>query len=197
MYHKITTKNPDGQVFKLPAGIIPGDYATELFGVRETRKVFAICNGATVPFGSINPELKARIFDKMLKDDAAMADLQGLSYEEALEEYAFCLYGLADEAPDFSACGSPGPAENFRCGGNCRCMKWASKQITINGQQLTPREVEVTEMLNSDMPDKQIADLLKISPNTLTQHKRNLYDKAGVKSRPGLIEKAFTHRVIR
>lgn len=196
MKDKFKPKIPDLQVHKLPAGIIPGDYNTELIGVRETRKVFAICNGATIPFIKINPVLKAMIFEQMLKDPIAVYDLRHLEADEALEEYAFCLYGQADDAPDFTPAGTLGKPENFTCGANCICLKWESKNITLNGHKLTPHQVNITQQLATDKADKQIADLLCISQDTLNSHKRKLFDYAGVKSKTGFARRAVTEKIV-
>ena len=195
MSNKITTSNTDKQVIGLISGLLPGDHSVELFGIRETRKVYGLTNGKTVPFYKIPPTLKAQIFEKMLSDKVAMQDLKHLQNDEALEEYAFCIYGDADGVPDFTATGIT-TSENFTCGNNCKCLKWETKKVAIDGNNLTPRELEVTKQLARDKPDKAIADELKISHHTLRQHKRNIYDKAGVQSRSGLIEKGYKQRVI-
>ncbi|OIQ22013.1 MAG: helix-turn-helix transcriptional regulator [Flavobacterium sp. MedPE-SWcel] len=196
MHSKSTKDNQFKQAFSLIPGLLPGDHSTELFGDRETRKVYGVSDGKTIPFYNIPPTLKAQIFEKMLSDKIAMQDLEHLQHDEALEEYAFCIYGDADGVADFTENGTNNSSENFTCGENCKCLKWNSKQISINGNNLTPREVQVTKQLASDKPDKAIADELKISTHTLTQHKRSLYEKAGVQSRSGLLEKGYQQRVI-
>ncbi|WP_417365620.1 helix-turn-helix transcriptional regulator [Flavobacterium beibuense] len=193
---KSTQNLPISQANRLPAGIIPGDYATELFGIRETRKVFAVSNGNTIPFSNINPVLKAKIFQLMLSDDKAMEDLASITHDEALEEFAFCLYGAADNQPDFTDSGEVGKPENFICGTNCRCMAWNSKRITINGNALTPRQVEITKLLAGDTPDKKIAADLNISCSTLDGHKRLMYKKAGVQSRAGYVNRAINEHIV-
>ncbi|MFL9844706.1 helix-turn-helix domain-containing protein [Flavobacterium rhizosphaerae] len=196
MYNKSNTKFLLPQARPLPAGLLPGDFGTELFGCRDSRKVFALVDGRTIPFTNINPALKARIFEKMLGDNPAMNDLKGMDENAALEEFAFCLFGDADHKPDFTPDGTMGEVENFRCSGNCRCLKWNSKQIRINGNTLTRREIEVADKLASDKPDKLIAQELHMSTGTLSVHKRNIYSKAGVLSRPGLLEQAYIERVV-
>lgn len=196
MFDKLTKKKQNKQGQLPIAGLLPGDYATELFGVKETRKVFGICNGCTIPFLHIHPDLKAELFTMLLEDDKAMQDLKDMTAEAALEEYAFCLYGDADGTPDFDANGKPGTSENFTCGKNCRCLNWKNKRVNINGNPLTRREVEVTQKLASDMVDKQIAAELNISTHTLTQHKRNLFEKANVSTRTGLVQKSYNERLI-
>ena len=193
---KFTTNLPQSQTKRLPAGLLPGDLSVELFGLRESRKVFAISNGNTIPFKKIPQEIKAIILERMLSDVIAKEDLSCLSHDEALEEYAFCLYGAADSAPDFTPEGKAGAPENFVCGVNCRCLQWQTKQVTINGNRLTPHEVRVINMLTSDRPDKQVAAELSIAPATLDTHKNNIYKKAGVQSKAGLATLAFNQHVI-
>jgi len=187
---------PHLQAKRLPAGLLPGDFSLELFGVRETRKVFALSDGSTIPFNKIPPEIKALLFEQMLRDDIAMDDLKDLPHDEALEEYAFCMYGAADSKADFTPDGLPGEAENFICGVNCRCLQWRKKQLTLNGNRLTPHEVRVIHMLASDRPDKQVAAELSIAPATLDTHKNNIYKKGGVQSKAGLITEAINQNVI-
>lgn len=196
MLDKSTSKNSTDQIHRIPAGIRVGDTATELFACRESGKVFGISDGRTIAFESICPKKRAMIYEQLLKDDAAMADLRDLTPELALEQYAFCIYGAADSEPDFAAGGQLGKPDNFICSDHCRCLNWASKQMTINGNALTKRELEVLNHLASDKPDKMVAAELNISENTLDTHKRHLFDKAGVNSKSGLIVKAAKSKVI-
>jgi len=196
MKDKSTTKKQDKQVHSLPAGLIPGDHRTELFGIRETRKVYGLSNGATIPFANIDPLQKAEIFALMLQDSIAMEDLRYMTSEAALEEFAFCMYGDMDDTPDFTADGSAGPSENFRCGANCRCLAWKSKTITLNGHRLTPHQVRISQELASDKPDKAIAADLNITHSTLNGHKQNLFNAAGVATKAGFVRKAMKHKLI-
>jgi len=196
MQDKTNQKKAAVQVRPPIAGIIPGDYNIEFIGIRETKQVFILQNGNTVPFSEIPGTLKARIYNVMLKDEKAMADLRHLGYSEALERFVFCLFGDTDSNPDVLHNGKISPAENFRCGTDCICLQWDSKNITINGQALTKKQIAVADALSSDKPDKQIADELGIQPSTLVVHKRNIYEKAGVQSRAGLVAKVHSERLI-
>lgn len=196
MKYKSKQKIPPTQVHRLPAGLLPGDFNTELVGDPATRKVYIICNGRQLPFATLKPEKKATLYAQMLSDDKAMADLQHLHPTDAMEEYAFCLYGQADHKPDFLPCGSPAPSENFMCSDNCRCLSWQTKNITLMGHKLTPRQVEVTRLLASDKPDKAIAAELGITESTLDIHKKKLFSKAGVQSKTGFVRRAIKQKVI-
>ena len=173
-----------------------GDTSTELFGCRETKRVYALSNGQTIKFEELHPSKRALIFEKLLSDEAAIADLKNLPQAEAIEQFAFCVYGAADHEPDFDSNGNLKQADNFICSNNCKCLKWESKNISIHGNRLTPREIEIVTLLASDKPDKQIADELEITESTLNTHKKHLFEKFNVYSKSGLITKAITNKII-
>jgi DNA-binding NarL/FixJ family response regulator len=140
--------------------------------------------------------MRAQIFEKLLDDPIAMQDLKQLSQPEAIEKFAFCIYGAADDNPDFNEVGDLKAAENFSCSSNCQCLKWFSKKITIKGNRITPRELEIVTLLATDKSDKMIADELGISVSTLDTHKNNLFDKAQVYSKAGLIVAAIHEKIV-
>lgn len=193
MSDKFTTSH---LIHQIPAGLLVGDNSTELFACRSTKKVFALSNGKTIPFNELSPVKRALIFEKLLSDDKAMEDLKDLKQNEAIEQFAFCVYGAADHEPDFDAEGNLKEADNFICSDNCKCLKWSSKKITVDGKQLTPRQIEIVQLLASDLPDKAIADELGITESTLNTHKAQLFEKFNVASKPGLIKKAIEQKII-
>lgn len=183
-------------IHQIPAGLMIGDKSTELFGCRETRRVFALSNGKTIKFEELHATKRALIFEKLISDEVALEDLKHLPQAEAIEHFAFCVYGAADHEPDFDCDGNLKKADNFICSNNCICLKWKSKNITIEGNKLTSREIEIVTLLASDKPDKQIADELEITESTLNTHKRNLFEKFNVSSKSGLIIKAISNKII-
>jgi len=196
MLSKSTDFKQPAQPCRVIAGILPGDHNTELIGVRETRRVYAITNGNTVPFANLHPVLKAEINKKYRSDVVALFDLRHLPEDEALEEYAFCLYGTADHNPDFDALGNAGQPENFVCGASCRCLKWETKSITLAGKPITERQLQVIQHLATDEPDKVVADKLCIAPATLDSHKRKIFRHAGVSSITGLVRMAMDEMIL-
>ncbi|AEW85922.1 MULTISPECIES: response regulator transcription factor [Flavobacterium] len=188
--------NQNELIHQLPAGLIIGDKRTELFGCRKTKKVFSISNGVTKPFKELDNFKKALIFEQLLSDNIALEDLKNLPQEEALEQFAFCVYGDANHEPDFCENGELQKADNFLCSNNCRCLKWQSKSIYFNNKKITVRQIEILQLLASDLCDKQIADKLCISESTLNTHKSNLFKLFEVHSRTGLISKAITNKII-
>jgi DNA-binding NarL/FixJ family response regulator len=49
--------------------------------------------------------------------------------------------------------------------------------------ELTPRELEVIQLLTEGLSNKEIAQMLSISPRTVNFHLDNIYSKLGVSSR--------------
>lgn len=193
MNDKITTIS---HIHQIPAGLLMGDKRTEIFGCKETKRAFFLTDGKTYSFEDLKGELKAQLFAELLNDDIAIEDLKHLSQNEAIEKFAFCNYGAADHEPDFCEEGLLKKPDNFICSNNCMCLKWKSKKITIDGIALTPRELEIITLMASDLADKQIAHRLNISESTLNTHKHNLFEKANVQSKTGLITKAVQQKII-
>lgn len=55
-----------------------------------------------------------------------------------------------------------------------------AKELLLSGEHLTPRETEITVLLLKGLGNKEIAEQLFISENTLKTHLRNIYWKFGV-----------------
>lgn len=61
---------------------------------------------------------------------------------------------------------------------------------------LTTREREILELLVEERTQKEIAQLLALSPHTVDTHLRNIYAKLQVHSRSGAIAKALRERLL-
>lgn len=60
---------------------------------------------------------------------------------------------------------------------------------------LTPREKEITELLLQGYTNKQIADMVHISENTMKTHSRNIYSKLNIANKRELLHLAFSSSV--
>jgi DNA-binding CsgD family transcriptional regulator len=67
-------------------------------------------------------------------------------------------------------------------------------RILMSAYQLTPRERDITRLVLNAATTTEIARTLFISPNTVQQHLKSIFDKTGVRSRRDLTGKIFfTH----
>ena len=74
-------------------------------------------------------------------------------------------------------------------------MRQIEKQSQIN-DKLTPREIQILNLLGKGLSNHQIADQLFISENTVKYHVRNLLGKLGVKNRTEAVSYALREGLI-
>ena len=65
-----------------------------------------------------------------------------------------------------------------------------------NDPIITPREMEVLELIAEEYTNQEIADLLFISPHTVVTHRRNLLQKLNAKNTAGLVHQASRHGLL-
>ena len=63
------------------------------------------------------------------------------------------------------------------------------------GQSLSPREKEVLQWLSGGKTDRQIAEILGISPRTVHKHLQRIYEKLGVETRTAAVMRARLARI--
>lgn len=78
------------------------------------------------------------------------------------------------------------------------------RELQQNGEQetrktfgLTPRELEVVALVAEGLPNKEIADRLKITEETVKRHLTNIFDKVGMSNRVELALFALNHGLVR
>lgn len=181
----------------LVAGILPTDSNYELFTKdRKSRKMFFATKGSVKTFKFLPHKIRIQLEKLLLDDSQAMEDLGKLKWSEALEEYAFCNFGAADSEPDFNSEGVMQKPDNFRCGDNCRCLKWKSKNINYHGTKLTIREINVLDELKSGRPNKQSADILCMALSTFNTHKKNIMRKLKAENAIAAVFNAASQKII-
>ena len=62
---------------------------------------------------------------------------------------------------------------------------------------MTPREVEVLELISQGLRDKEIADAIGISEKTVYVHVKNILAKLDVKDRTAAVRAAVRRGIIR
>jgi LuxR family maltose regulon positive regulatory protein len=91
------------------------------------------------------------------------------------------------EAHDLvAACRSPGPVVESWAIARRRAT---APQVVRGGvpDQLTERELDILRLLPGSLSQRELADTLFITPNTLKTHLRAIYRKLGVQSRSGAV----------
>jgi len=75
-----------------------------------------------------------------------------------------------------------------------------SQQQSLNSEQIissiTDRELEILYYICEERSGKDISEILKISPNTVETHRKNLMKKLSVKSTVGLVLFATKHNLV-
>jgi len=66
-----------------------------------------------------------------------------------------------------------------------------------HNKDLSEREIEVLMLLTRGLSSKEIADKLSISVHTVVSHRKNLVEKTGIKSLPGLTLYAISKNFIK
>ncbi|MFI6867005.1 LuxR C-terminal-related transcriptional regulator [Nocardia sp. NPDC050406] len=64
--------------------------------------------------------------------------------------------------------------------------------LVVAAYELTPRELDVIELIGRGLPTGDIAARLHLSPHTVRDHVKAIFDKVGVTSRGELVAKLFT-----
>ena len=65
-----------------------------------------------------------------------------------------------------------------------------------NKNNLTPREMEVLQLIAMELTDNEIGERLHISPRTVGTHRRNIMLKLAVKKSIGLLKEALRMRLV-
>ncbi len=73
----------------------------------------------------------------------------------------------------------------------------ANYDAGVKGDSLSDREVDVLKLLAAGLTNKEIADKLSISANTVITHRKNITQKTGIKSAQGLTIYAVVKKLIR
>jgi DNA-binding CsgD family transcriptional regulator len=179
----------------LPAGLV--DSGVEFFAFRN--EVMCLHNGRTFYFEEIPSFILEIVEQDMMAHPEALRSLADWNihrHEDMLRQYIYCRFGGFDNDPDIDSTGKIDHTEYFDCGqrGVCRFEGKLCCTIKAENGNLTKQELEVLKRVQ--LPDKQIADELNISVETVSSHWQNIRNKTGRRSKIELAVFASTKRLI-
>ena len=194
-----------GPAQHLIAGLVPGSKDIEFYGIPETKEVRWLQNGQDHAFKDLSPRHYMMLLNAYMCDASArrllerIIDTSGrevrLDVTRQVMLYTYYCYGDLDSQPDIKD-GVLQPAENYRHERDCISLQFDSKEITINGIPLKNREIRMIDSFSQEDKDEIVAIELGIVRNTLNQHKKTLFQKAGVFTKIGLMVKVFEERIL-
>lgn len=71
-----------------------------------------------------------------------------------------------------------------------------SKGISCDGIKLSPREIEIIQLIAEGLSNKKIAERLFLSVHTVTTHRKNIMNKLGVNNTAGLVMFAIKENLL-
>ncbi len=126
----------------------------------------------------------------------SLDQLNIMDEDSRLKKFGLCRLGGFDDKADITKSGQN--HEYYDCGerGTCKVEGKLCKHVQAKNGCLTPREIDVIKLIAQDLLDKQMASILDISINTLSQHKVNIQKKIGSDSKVGTCRFAVEKHII-
>ena len=106
---------------------------------------------------------------------------------DRLRLHVHCKFGGLNHTPDITECGQVhGEHWNCQCA-DCPLEPLYRAKLAVAHGALTQRELEIIKLLAAERSGKMICDELEITESTLNTHKRNIFDKTGFPTTPGVV----------
>ena len=187
---------------QIPQHIVAGmnpqnDSDIEFFGIRKNKTVQFLRGGHVYYFNQLPAKYYVLLLKKMYKDLPAIEFFSQfpISTTRKVELYTYYLYGSMDHRPDIVN-GFLQPSENFRDTLDCPSLSFNGKDITIDGQRLTLRDLKIIDMSARECTDYEIAAELKIALPSLDSYKRKLFFKTDTRCKIGLVSKSYKNQIL-
>lgn len=166
----------------IPSGLL--DSNIEFFS--QDGELFSIQDGTRYQF----PHMPVKHLDFLeqvyLDDTTGQKTVEHLIPTNRVKVYSICRFGGCNSTPDATSVGDcMDNAEYFDCGirGNCPHEGKRCKEIVAERGVISPRQLEIMKLVAEGLFNKEIADRLQISENTVANHLANIFDKLGDRSR--------------
>jgi DNA-binding CsgD family transcriptional regulator len=168
---------------ELPAGLSLSDRKRLEF-FTDNGAVYAQYHGRTIHFSEV-PCYLLDVYRRQMKRRPLQCKHYGITSamlpDKALEIYLMHEYGEYDNVPDLDASG--------------KTHRELSRDEAIRDYNLTPREVEVLQLICQNNSVPQIAERIFISPATVQNHCANIKDKLNCHTRLDLVYFALRNKL--
>lgn len=149
-------------------------------------ELFAIINGQKFHFNnlpSLEKEARQAELDGDIHAKAALKNW-GLAGDDALEQFLKCTRGAFNQTADYIN-HQPTDQEYWDCGQHGRCPYEGKicKTMLVGEERLSFHEIALIRLLIAGLSDKQIADQMHISYQTVTTHMSNIRRKLNCATR--------------
>lgn len=189
MNHPIINRN-------LPAGLL--DDNCEFF--TQGMEVYALYNGKVIPFDQFPTELLDALNEDLKKYPEAikaLVELDLLNDKQMLWQYTRCRFGGFDGEADIIN-GELKHTEYWECGirGQCKYEGKLCQSIKVKNGYLTKREIQVLKCIAEGLLDKEIADKLNVSVNTVPVFKKSIQEKTDLNRKSDMTRFAIQKNII-
>ena len=158
-----------------------------LHRISELNDLCNLCSEKTIRMAIINPSVLQNRISEFIKIKSAFTDIKWIGIV-----YSFFPNDQLNRFDDTFSITDPAGAilEKFS-----KAIDNSSNN-TDHQENLSERETDVLLHLLKGMSNKEIGDTLNISIHTVISHRKNIMEKTGIKSLPGLTIYAISRKII-
>lgn len=155
-------------------------------------------NGTTVVFDKASKDVKTAFYALYCKDVAQtpvmLTSFSQMKVEpkEMFVQWLICNFGGENSQPDYNVETGSFNREYWDCGNKHDCPGFGN----VCRKDLTPRQYSILQLFKKGYPDKMIADGLKISENTIREHRRRLFRRLNANNKQEAILNAEFQSII-
>jgi DNA-binding NarL/FixJ family response regulator len=183
----------------IPAGLL--DDRVEFFNDPNDLEVsYCLTKGRVTRVSEAPAAVKAMIRADIIKHPRKLQALINMGYvsaDQQLEKYCSCCFGAFDGEAD-AVGGVLNHTEYWPCPerSTCQAAGILCSPLTLLNGTLSARETDVFAQIAKCKLNKEIADELNISEETVKIHVRRIQQKAGLDNKKDLIKLAYQKNLI-
>jgi len=178
-----------------PAFLVPGCNAFEFFKIDG--RLYYMSNGKQkeiITYSDIPSKVCDIVEESLIKNKHLMKGLMliaGNNLENIILQFIKCRLSGNDAYSD--VINGVLTEEFIDCEKRGNCI---AEKCVCRFHNLTPKEIEVIKLIAAGYADKQIADILGMSEQTIPVHRKHIHEKLGTESKPQIVAFAFNHNII-